>query len=68
MLLNGGNYSDLTPSGHIIANNTITDFNRNQGGFLAGLKISGVGIRVVNNEIARGAAQALLWSGTAITI
>jgi hypothetical protein len=63
VLMTGGNYSDLSPSGHLIANCTISDFNRNMGGFLAGLKISGVGTRVLNNEIARGAAQALLWSG-----
>jgi hypothetical protein len=62
VLLTGGNYSTLRPSGHVIANNTITDFNRKQGGFLAGLKI-GVGVQVLNNEIARGAAQAVLWSG-----
>ena len=63
VLLDGGNYSDLSPSAHLVTNCTITDFNRNMGGFLAGLKITGVGTEISNNEIARGAAQALLWSG-----
>ena len=63
VLLSGGNYTSLRPSGHLLANCTITDFNLNMAGFQAGVKIEGVGTRVLQNELARGAAQALLWSG-----
>ena len=63
VILYGGNLTTLESANLVVANCTVTDFNRAMGGFVTAVKISGVGIAVKNNVIGHAPAQGLLWSG-----
>eukprot|EP01051_Picozoa_sp_SAG22_P008681 SAG22_NODE_678_length_7959_cov_8.441985_5_plen_753_part_00 len=61
--MGGGNNRTLAQSGHLVANTSVHNFGRLCYGFNPAVEISGVGTRVVNNELSQGNGQALMWSG-----
>ena len=61
--LHGGDASTLQSSGHVVANTTVKHYGRLSYGFSPAIEISGVGTRVINNELSHGNGQALMWSG-----
>jgi len=62
--MSGGDLNTLRPSGHVIANTTVTDYGRTCYGFTTAVEISGVGTKVIANELAFGNGQAILWAGS----
>jgi hypothetical protein len=61
--LSGGNRQTLEPAENFVRNCTIHDFNRIAKTYCAGIKISGVGNRISNNEIFNAPHVAILLSG-----
>lgn len=61
--LYGGDRRTLNPAGNFVSNCTIHDFNRISKTYCAGIKISGVGNRIINNEIFNSPHVAILLSG-----
>lgn len=61
--LYGGDRQTLNPAENFVSNCTIHDFNRISKTYCAGIKISGVGNHIVNNEIFNSPHVAILLSG-----
>uniref|UniRef100_UPI003217BBB5 right-handed parallel beta-helix repeat-containing protein n=1 Tax=uncultured Draconibacterium sp. TaxID=1573823 RepID=UPI003217BBB5 len=61
--LNGGNRNTLESAGNYVENCVIHDFNRIVKTYCAGIRISGVGNRISNNEIFNSPHSAILLHG-----
>ena len=61
--LYGGDRKTLEPAGNFVNNCVIHDFNRISKTYCAGIKVSGVGNRISNNEIFNSPHVAILLSG-----
>ncbi|WP_372936175.1 right-handed parallel beta-helix repeat-containing protein [Mariniphaga sediminis] len=61
--LNGGNRNTLESAGNYVENSVIHDFNRIAKTYCAGIRISGVGNRISNNEIFNSPHSAILLHG-----
>ncbi len=61
--LYGGNRETLVPAGNFVENCSVHDFNRIAKTYCAGIKVSGVGNRISNNEIFNSPHVAILLSG-----
>jgi len=63
-----GDRATLTPSGHVIQNCSISDYNRYQWTYCPGVALGGVGTRVTGCEIFDAPHQAIFVSGNDHTV
>ncbi len=61
--VSGGDYQTLTPCGHIVENNDISDFGRTVKTYESGISVSGVGITARNNLIYNGPHAGMIVGG-----
>lgn len=63
IIVNGGSRENLRTSGHIVSDNVLTHFGRWGLSYSPGIKISGVGIKILHNRISYGPHAGVIYSG-----